>query len=98
MGHGRHVLTFPVGSPGPDQLLNLVAFVTDSNEDWPSKNARNLTLPATRDDALRDFEQGGFSKTVQKLLRLTKDKMDKASLVISFSHPLSCTLKCKEKS
>ncbi len=82
MGHGRHVLTFPVGSSGPDQLLNLVAFVADSNESWPSKDARSLTLSATRDDALRDFEQGGFGPTIQKLLRLTKDKMDKASLWI----------------
>ncbi|KAK4235967.1 hypothetical protein C8A03DRAFT_17345 [Achaetomium macrosporum] len=63
MGHGRHVLTFPVGRPGPDQLLNLVAFVTDSNESWPSQDARSFTLPATRDDALLDFEQGGFSNT-----------------------------------
>jgi salicylate hydroxylase len=77
MGHGRHVLTFPVGRAGPDQLLNLVAFVTDPNEGWSSQDARSFTLPATRDDALRDFEQGGFSNTVQKLLRLTKDKMDK---------------------
>ncbi len=80
MGHGRHVLTFPVGNPGPDQLLNLVAFVTDSNASWPSKDGKSLTLPATRDDALRDFEQGGFGKTVQTLLRLTKDKMDKVGL------------------
>jgi salicylate hydroxylase len=80
MGHGRHVLTFPVGSPGPGQLLNLVAFVTDSNESWPKQDSRSFTLPATRDDALRDFEKGGFSKTVQKLLRLTKDKIDKVSL------------------
>ena len=80
MGHGRHVLTFPVGRREQGRLLNLVAFVTDSNESWPSKDARSLTLPATRDDALRDFEQGGFGLTIQKLLRLTKDKMDKASL------------------
>ncbi len=81
MGHGRHVLTFPVGRHEQGRLLNLVAFVTDSNEAWPSKDARNLTLPATRDDALRDFEQGGFGPVIQKLLRLTNDKMDKASLL-----------------
>lgn len=81
MGYGRHVLTFPVGSPGPDQLLNLVAFVTDSNNSWLSNDARSFTLPATREDAIRDFEQGGFGKTVQKLIRLTKDKMDKVSLL-----------------
>jgi salicylate hydroxylase len=77
MGHGRHVLTFPVGKPGGERFLNLVAFVTDPNESWPSQDARSFTLPATREDALRDFEQGGFSKTIQTLLRLTKDKMDK---------------------
>jgi salicylate hydroxylase len=63
MGHGRHVLTFPVGNPGPDQFLNLVAFVTDSNEAWPSKDARSLTLPATREEAIHDFERGGFGQT-----------------------------------
>ena len=77
MGYGRHVLTFPVGAPGPDQLLNLVAFVTDLNQSWTSQDTRSFTLPATREDAIRDFKQGGFGGTVQKLLRLTKDKMDK---------------------
>jgi salicylate hydroxylase len=85
MGHGRHVLTFPVGSPGPNQFLNLVAFVTDSNETWPSKDARSLTLPATRENAIRDFERGGFGPAVQKLLRLTKDKMDKVRLFPALS-------------
>ncbi|KAK3302999.1 uncharacterized protein B0T15DRAFT_486526 [Chaetomium strumarium] len=88
MGHGRHVLTFPVGRAGPDQLLNLVAFVTDPNESWPSQDARSFTLPATRDDALRDFEQGSFSNTVQRLLRLTKDKMDKWGLFDLAAQPL----------
>ncbi|KAH6844612.1 hypothetical protein B0I37DRAFT_398248 [Chaetomium sp. MPI-CAGE-AT-0009] len=83
-----HVLTFPVGNPGADQFLNLVAFVTDSNKFWPSQDARTFTLPATREDALRDFEQGGFSTTVQKLLRLTKDKMDKWGLFDMADHPL----------
>jgi salicylate hydroxylase len=89
MGHGRHVLTFPVGNPGPDQFLNLVAFVTDSNEAWPSKDARSLTLPATREEAIHDFERGGFGQTVKKLLRLTKDKMDKVSLFPALSE--GCT-------
>ncbi len=78
MAHGRHVLTYPVGDPGPNQLLNFVAFVTDSNETWPSTDARKLTLPATRDDALHDFEHGGFGPLIQNLIRLTEDKMDKA--------------------
>ncbi|KAH6649348.1 hypothetical protein F5144DRAFT_634596 [Chaetomium tenue] len=87
MGHGRHVLTFPVGKPG-EQFLNLVAFVTDSSESWPSQDARSFTLPATREDALRDFEEGGFGKTVQRLLRLTKDKMDKWGLFDLADRPL----------
>lgn len=96
MGHGRHVLTFPVGNLGPGQLLNLVAFVTDSNESWPSKDARSLTLSATRDDALRDFEQGGFGTTVQNLLRLIKDKMDKVRLFYDTAVNLFTPLKFKE--
>lgn len=86
MGDGRHVLTFPVGNPGPDQFLNLVAFVTDSNKTWPSKDAKSLTLPATREDAIRDFERGGFGQAVQKLLRLTKENMDKVSLFPAISN------------
>jgi hypothetical protein len=86
MGHGRHVLTFPVGTPGPGQLLNLVAFVTDPNKTWPSKDVRSLTFPATREDAMRDFERGGFGQAVQSLLRLTKDKMDKVSLFPALSN------------
>ena len=88
MGRGRHVLTYPVGKIGEEQFLNLVAFVTDASESWPSQDARSFTLPATREDALRDFEQGGFGRTVQRLLRLTKDKMDKVCLQIWADSPL----------
>ncbi|KAK3290939.1 uncharacterized protein B0H64DRAFT_451521 [Chaetomium fimeti] len=88
MGHGRHVLTFPVGKPGGEQFLNLVAFVTDANKSWPSQDTKSFTLPATMEDALRDFEQRGFSKTIQKLLHLTKDKMDKWGLFDMADHPL----------
>ncbi|GAB1316953.1 Salicylate hydroxylase [Madurella fahalii] len=88
MGYGRHVLTFPVGKPGPTQLLNLVAFVTDKSGSWPSRDATCLTLPATREDALRDFREGGFGETVRKLLQLTQDKMDKWGLFDLAHHPL----------
>ncbi|KAL2192352.1 hypothetical protein P885DRAFT_47857 [Corynascus similis CBS 632.67] len=84
-----HVLTFPVGAPGPDQLLNLVAFVTDLNQSWTSQDTRSFTIPATREDAIGDFKQGGFGTTVQKLLRLTKDKMDKWGLFDLADSPLS---------
>ncbi|KAK4118001.1 FAD/NAD(P)-binding domain-containing protein [Parathielavia appendiculata] len=88
MGHGRHVLTFPLGNPGTGQLLNLVAFVTDSNQSWPKQDSRSFTLPATREDVLRDFDEGGFSRTIQNLLRLTKDKMDKWGLFDLAVQPL----------
>lgn len=71
MGPDRHVLTFPVNHGA---TLNLVAFVTDKKE-WPSDE--HLTLPATREEALSDFED--FGPNVQKLIRMTKEKPDRVS-------------------
>lgn len=71
MGPNRHALTFPVNH---GETLNLVAFVT-SDEDWPSDV--NLTLPATREDALKDF--AAFGPNVQMLIKMTKEKPERVS-------------------
>ncbi len=62
MGRGGHVLTFPVNM---GQVLNIVAFHTTEAE-WPDSS--QLTAPATREDALRDFQ--GFGPTVTSLLQM----------------------------
>ncbi|KAK4183292.1 putative salicylate hydroxylase [Podospora australis] len=86
MGQDRHVLTFPVGTPELGRLLNLVAFVTDDDKEWPSSK---FTISATRQDALRDFATGGFSPTVLALLNKTKAKMDRWGLFDLADNPLS---------
>lgn len=68
MGTGRHVLTFPVNH---GEILNLVAFVTTPN-DWPDYS--KSTLPAKREEAIRDFQ--GFGPIVMKLLELIKPDLD----------------------
>ena len=67
MGHGSHVLTFPVNM---GQILNVVAFHT-TKDDWPDSS--RLTAPATREDALRDFSD--FGPTVTSLLQLVRPNM-----------------------
>lgn len=72
MGHGGHVLTFPVNH---GKMVNVVAFHT-TDTDWadPTK----LTAPASRADALSDF--AGFGDTVTKLLQLAESKLDTVSI------------------
>ncbi|CAK7224587.1 hypothetical protein SBRCBS47491_005602 [Sporothrix bragantina] len=82
MGPDRHALTFPVNH---GQTLNLVAFVT-TPEPWPSQDAQQLTLPATRDDALRDF--AGFGPNVLGLLGKAAPQMDRWALFDLAEHPL----------
>ncbi|KAL1887205.1 hypothetical protein Sste5346_010359 [Sporothrix stenoceras] len=82
MGPDRHALTFPVNH---GQTLNLVAFVT-TDDPWPSKDAQQLTLPATRDDALRDF--AGFGLNVLGLLRMTAPQLERWGLFDLAENPL----------
>ncbi|CAK7228965.1 hypothetical protein SCUCBS95973_007061 [Sporothrix curviconia] len=82
MGPDRHALTFPVNH---GQTLNLVAFVT-TPAPWPSHDAQQLVLPATRDDALRDF--AGFGPNVLGLLGKAAPQMDRWGLFDLAEHPL----------
>lgn len=67
MGHGSHVLTFPVDHL---QKLNIVAFHT-TDKDWD--DYERTTKMASREDALRDF--AGFGKDVHGLLRLADEQL-----------------------
>lgn len=71
MGPGGHVLTFPVNQ---GRTMNVVAFHTTPN-DW--SNGQKLTAPATREDALKDFEC--FGATVTNILKLTQAELDVVS-------------------
>jgi salicylate hydroxylase len=80
MGKDRHVLTFPVNH---GETLNLVAFVTTPN-DWPDYS--KSTLPAKREEAIRDF--AGFGPNVMKLLELTAPSLDIWGIFDLGTHPL----------
>ncbi|CAK3816224.1 Salicylate hydroxylase [Lecanosticta acicola] len=68
MGPGGHMLTFPVNH---GKTLNIVAFHT-TEDDWPDYT--RLTRPATREDALRDFQ--GYGHDVRSLLQLCQPNLD----------------------
>lgn len=80
MGTGRHVLTFPVNH---GSTLNLVAFVTKP-DDWPDYS--KTTLPAKREEAIKDFQ--GFGPNVMKLLDLVKPDLDIWGIFDLGGHPL----------
>ena len=69
MGPGRHALTFPVSH---GRLLNLVAFVSD-DKPWP--DSQRLTLPATKEEILRDYRE--FGPSVTKLIGMIDEKPDR---------------------
>lgn len=87
LGRNRHVLTFPVEHGA---TLNMVAFVHNDREEWPS--ATKLTLPTTKAEALDDFRQ--FGQNVKNIIQLTSDKLERvrpASLYPPPSHTSSDT-------
>lgn len=87
MGPGRHVLTFPVNH---GEILNVVAFVTN-DKDWPDHS--KSTLPAHREEAIKDFE--GFGPNVMKLLHLLKSDLDVWGIFDLGAHPLASYTKGK---
>lgn len=72
LGKNRHVLTFPVEHGA---TLNVVAFVTNDRETWPSTS--KLTLPTTKAEALDDFRE--FGQNVKNIIQLTADKLERVS-------------------
>lgn len=68
------MLTFPVNH---GKTLNIVAFTTTEN-DWPDHE--RLTMPAKREDALKDFK--GYGDDVTKLLQLCQPELDIVSAPI----------------
>ena len=69
------MLTFPINH---GQTMNVVAFHTTEDE-W--SDSHKLTIPATREDALRDFEE--FGDNVRNVLELAEPNLD----VVSISPP-----------
>jgi salicylate hydroxylase len=77
MGPSGHMLTFPINH---GQIMNVVAFRTTQNE-WP--DSARLTKPATREDALKDFD--GYGDNVMNVLKLAEPELDVVSVSFSIS-------------
>jgi salicylate hydroxylase len=79
MGPNGHALTFPVSH---GTMLNLVAFKTD-DKDWPDD--KRLTLPATREEIVRDFR--GFGPNVDRLIGMINEKPDRVRAPYHYTAP-----------
>ncbi|KAL8957152.1 MAG: hypothetical protein Q9183_006134 [Haloplaca sp. 2 TL-2023] len=79
LGQDGHALTFPVAG---GNFLNVVAFVTDEN-DWP--HPVKFTAPATKTEAVKAF--AGFNTTVQAIIDLLPDQLDKWAIFDTYDHP-----------
>ena len=80
MGPSGHMLTFPINH---GQIMNVVAFTTTDKE-WP--DSQRLTLPAKREDALRDFER--FGDNVKNVLKLADPDLDIWAIFDTGKHPM----------
>ncbi|CAJ2506991.1 Uu.00g081770.m01.CDS01 [Anthostomella pinea] len=80
MGEKAHVLTFPINH---GKTFNLVAIVTDDKE-WP--DVTHLTLPAHKDEALKDYSH--FGDSVLKNLEMVDDNVDRWALFDTCDHPV----------
>ncbi|KAJ5501841.1 Monooxygenase FAD-binding [Penicillium expansum] len=79
LGQNGHFLTFPVAM---GTILNVVAFVTDPGQ-WPSNE--RLTLPATKDEAVRYFS--GFCPVVISIMEMLDERLDKWGIFNLFDNP-----------
>ena len=81
LGPDHHVLTFPING---GKIMNVVAFTT-SKDDWP--NSDKLTLPTTKEQALKDY--AGWGKHVTSILEMLKDDLDSWAIFDMMDHPAS---------
>lgn len=80
MGQDGHVLTFPVNK---GKTMNVVAFIVDPGE-WPSST--KLTLPAKKQDCLKDFTN--FGATVHKIIEMLEPDLDRWAIFDTGDHPM----------
>jgi 2-polyprenyl-6-methoxyphenol hydroxylase-like FAD-dependent oxidoreductase len=80
-GPGAHVLTFPVAN---NKILNVVAFVTDS-EEWVAPDNR-FVVPATKAEAADAFSK--FSPVVRDLMDLLPENLDKWAVFDTHKQPV----------
>ncbi|KAL9056034.1 MAG: hypothetical protein Q9162_003213 [Coniocarpon cinnabarinum] len=79
LGHGGHILTFPVAK---GTLMNVVAFRQDDG-DWPSDS--KLTLPSSKEKVLEDYKD--FNGTARKILEMLEPDLDVWGIFDTGTHP-----------
>lgn len=79
LGPDAHALTFPVAG---GKLLNVVAFVTDTDQ-WP--DSEKFTLPASKADAVKAF--ASFNSTVKAIIDMLPDKLSKWAVFDTYDNP-----------
>ncbi|KAK8048193.1 hypothetical protein PG994_009923 [Apiospora phragmitis] len=80
LGKGAHILSYPVDG---GKTFNMFGAVVDKG-DWPSQD--KLTLPTTREEALRDYAD--FGPMVKKQFELVGENIDKWALFDTGDHPV----------
>ncbi|KAK8124374.1 Salicylate hydroxylase [Apiospora kogelbergensis] len=80
LGKGAHILSYPVDG---GKTFNMFGAVVDKG-DWPSQT--ELTLPTTREEALRDYAD--FGPMVKKQFELVGENIDKWALFDTGDHPV----------
>ena len=78
MGPDAHMLSYPVAG---GETFNMFGAVKDPG-DWPSQD--QLTLPTTREDALRDYAK--FGPSVRKQLELSGENLDRVRVPPLLKH------------
>ncbi|CAI7668877.1 unnamed protein product [Penicillium manginii] len=79
LGPDAHALTFPVAG---GKLLNVVAFVTDTDQ-WP--DSEKFTLPASKADAVKAF--ASFNSTVKAIIDMLPDELSKWAVFDTYDNP-----------
>ncbi|EPE28678.1 FAD/NAD(P)-binding protein [Glarea lozoyensis ATCC 20868] len=79
IGYDAHAVTFPVAG---GTLLNVVAFVTDTNP-WPFKE--KLTAPGTKSEAVAAFSK--FHPTFRAIIHLLPEELSKWAVFDMKDHP-----------
>ncbi|KAK6843897.1 salicylate hydroxylase [Apiospora arundinis] len=90
LGKGAHILSYPVDG---GKTFNMFGAVVDKGE-WPSKD--QLTLPTTREEALRDYAD--FGPMVKKQFELVGENIDKWALFDTGDHPVPTSTKAASSS
>ncbi|KAK3899532.1 salicylate hydroxylase [Staphylotrichum tortipilum] len=81
-GPGAHIITYPVAD---NSLLNILAVISDPSLTWPHPPGQH-TAPGSKAEAAAAF--AGWNPTVQGIVGLLPDAMDKWGIFDTADHPM----------